>query len=34
MADMFNFNTGDSSNAGLGGSQYSKPAVDAQSAQV
>lgn len=34
MADMFNFNTGDSSNAGLGGSQYSKPAVEAQSAQV
>ena len=34
MADMFNFNTGDSSSAGYSNSQYSKPAVDAQSAQV
>ena len=34
MADMFNFNTGDSSSAGYSNSQYSRPAVDAQSAQI
>ena len=34
MADMFNFNTGDSSSAGYSNSQYSRPAVDAQSAQA
>ena len=34
MADMFNFNTGDSSSAGYSNSQYSKPAVDTQSAQA
>ena len=32
MADMFNFNTGDSSSAGYN-SQYQRPAVDAQSVQ-
>ena len=32
MADMFNFNTGDSGNAGYNSSQYSKP-VDVQSVQ-
>lgn len=32
MADMFNFNTGDSGSAGYSNSQYSK-SVDAQSAQ-
>lgn len=33
MADMFNFNTGDSGNAGLGNSQYSRPSVEPQPAQ-
>ena len=33
MADMFNFNTGDSGNAGLGNSQYPKSSVEPQSVQ-
>jgi len=30
MAEMFNFNTGDSGNAGYGNSQYSRPSVEPQ----